>query len=283
MGRSEAIAIKGCREGLRIMVSRDAQIREILDSLHEKAREHKSFFKGTCNIIVTGRDFSQTDKLRINSIMSSILPGCPVTYEVTPVEREESVRNISQRTRELLIAKKEEDDVDEEPEEEKEKPSFGIQKTILKFIDAMTFDKDEYIDEDELDDSQNSDRVENVEDNMVELSATPCDRKMFVYNGNVKRNCRLRVPGNLIIIGNTDFNSEVVAIGNIYVFGKTRGRIWAGCNGDDKAEIISYDLAPDEMRISDVYLKLPNGITNIRRRPERAYLKNGTIYIAENF
>ena len=40
MGKSEAIAIKGCREGLRIMVSADADIREILDSLHEKAREH---------------------------------------------------------------------------------------------------------------------------------------------------------------------------------------------------------------------------------------------------
>lgn len=282
MGKSEAIAIKGCREGLRIMVSADADIREILDSLHEKAREHKSFFKGTCNVIVTGREFTQADKLRINSIMSSILPGCPVTYEVTPIEREESVRSISRRNREMMMAKyKEKEEVIKE--EQEEKPTFGIQKTILKFIDAMTFDKDDYIDEDELTQMQKSESEENQSDDMTELRPLLCEGNVFIYNGNIKRNCRLRAPGNLIIVGNMDFESEVIAVGNIYIFGKARGRIWAGCNGNGKAEIVSYDLAPDEMRIADVYLKLPNGITNVRRRPERAYLKNDTIYIAENF
>lgn len=282
MGKSEAIAIKGCREGLRIMVSRDAGIREILDSLHEKAREHKSFFKGTCNVIVTGREFSQTDKLRIDSIMSSILPGCPVSYETTPIEREESVRSISKRTREQMMAKHEEKE-EEFAEEQEEKPTFGIQKTILKFIDAMTFDKDDYIDEDEMDSNAKSGTEVLQGDDMTELRGVLCEGNVFIYNGNIKRNCRLRAPGNLIIIGNTEFDSEVIAVGNVYIFGKARGRIWAGCNGNSKTEIISYDLAPDEMRIADVYLKLPNGITNVRRRPERAYLKNGTIYIAENF
>ena len=104
---------------------------------------------------------------------------------------------------------------------------------------------------------------------------------IYIYDRNVRSNTRLRAAGNLLILGDVEQNSEVVAIGSIYVLGKVRGRIWAGCNGDREASIISYDLAPCEMRISDIYLRLPNGNPNAKRRPEKAYLSNNTIYIDE--
>lgn len=261
MERNEAIALKGCREGVKVLISRDADIRDVLDSLHEKAREYKSFFKGTCNIIITGREFSHSDKLRINSIMSTILPGCPITYEEKAEEQEE----------------KEEQEIEENiPDEdifrEEKKKGPGIQKAILKFFGAKDIEDDEEIEE-------TTEYEERVSDRMIEVRGRLCE-DIYIYKGNVKKNNRLRAAGSLLVIGDIEDRAEVVAIGNIYVFGKVRGRIWAGCNGDSNACIISYDLAPDEMRISDVYLRFPNAGTK-KRRPEKAYLSNNTIYIDE--
>ena len=117
-------------------------------------------------------------------------------------------------------------------------------------------------------------------DRMLEVRGRLMDNT-YIYKGDVRRNERLRAPGNLLILGDVDKNAEVVAIGSIYVFGKVRGRIWAGCNGDDEASIIATGLMPDEMRISDVYLRLPNVNLRVKNRPERAYLLNNTICIDE--
>lgn len=258
MGKKEAIALKGCREGVRVIISPDSDIREVLDSLHTKAREYKSFFKGTCNVIVTGREFSQSDKLRINSVMSTILPGCPVSYEAEPVLREEKVKNTGNELPDADIFK----------EETKKTP--GIQKAILKFFGALDVETEDYEEE----------TVQEVPDKMIEVRGR-LSQDVYIYDRDVRSNTRLRAAGNLLILGDTEPNSEVVAIGNIYVLGRVRGRIWAGCNGDRNATIISYDLAPDEMRISDIYLRLPNGNPNGNRRPEKAYLSNNTIYIDE--
>lgn len=256
MEKREAIALKGCREGVRVVISRDADIREVLDALHEKAREYKSFFKGTCNVIVTGREFSQADRLRINSIMSTILPGCPISYETEPLITQEKQKKIS----------------DSVPDEDifrvEKRKGPPIQKAILKFFGASDFEEEEI------------EETVSEPERMIEVRGRLCE-DIYIYDGNVKSNNRLRAAGSLLILGDTEPGAEVVAIGNIYVFGKVRGRIWAGCNGDDKAVIVSYDLAPDEMRISDIYLRLPNGHPNSKRRPEKAYLSNKTIYIDE--
>ncbi len=257
MDKKEAIALKGCREGVRIIISPDADIREILDSLHAKAREYKSFFKGTCNVIVTGREFSQSDKLRINSVMSAILPDSPVSYEAEPVITEQKAKH----------EEKEAPDTDIFTEESKK--NVGFQKAIFKFFGAKDIEEEE-----------TEEKNEEIPDRMIEVRGRLSDN-IYIYDRNVLSNTRLRASGNLLILGDTEPDSEVVAIGSIYVLGKVRGRIWAGCNGDDSASIISYDLAPDEMRISDIYLRLPNGNPNLARRPEKAYLSNKTIYIDE--
>ncbi len=255
MKKEEAIALKGCRDGVRIIVSRDVGIRDILDSLHNKSREYKSFFKGYCNIIVTGRKFSYADKLRINSVLCTILPDCPVSYE-------EQAEDIKEEIAEIRTIQ----DTDIFKEEKKDEPS--IQKTILKFFGAKDIELEEEQEE-----------IIEVPDKMVEVRGKLCDN-IYIYEGSVKENCRLRAQGDLLITGDTEPGSEVVAVGSIYVFGKVRGRIWAGCNGNDSACIISYDLEPDEMRISDNYLRFPNN-GRVNKRPEKAYLLQNTIYIDE--
>ncbi len=260
MHKKEAIALKGCREGVKVLISDDADIREILDALHEKAREYKSFFKGTCNVIIAGREFSQSDKLRINSIMSTILPGCPLSYETQSAESLE---------KEEYAVSDDAPDADIFKEEKRKGP--GIQKAILKFFGANDFeDKEEETLEDEVYEP----------DRMIEVRGRLSDN-IYIYDGDVKTNNRLRAAGSLLIVGDVEKNAEVVAIGSIYVLGKVRGRIWAGCNGDSSAVIVSYNLVPDEMRISDIYLRLPNANSRVKNRPEKAYLSNNTICIDE--
>lgn len=257
MEKSTAIALKGCRDGVRIIVSPDADIREVLDSLHEKIREYKSFFKGSCDIIITGREFSSSDKLRINSILSTILPECAIKYENVWQDEEKKHKTQEQHIPDIDIF------------EEIGEKTQGIQKAILKFFGAKDLEEEEVLEEENYQPKEK-----------IEVRGKKSDNS-YIFKGDVKSNNRLRAAGDLIIVGDIEADAEVIAIGNIYVFGRAEGKLWAGCNGDDTATIIAYELKPEEMRISDVYLRLPNRIGRGAKRPEKAHLLKNTIYIDE--
>lgn len=84
--------------------------------------------------------------------------------------------------------------------------------------------------------------------------------------------------GNIVIIGDVNSGAEVSAFGNIIVLGRARGRIHAGCNGNDKAIISAFYLQPEIMQISDVVTIAPEDESK-PSYPEVAKLKDGSIIV----
>ena len=147
--------------------------------------------------------------------------------------------------------------------------TIGFQKAILKFFGAK-----------DLEEEEPQEAVEYHTEQKIEVRGRRVDNA-YIFKGNVKSNNRLRAAGDLIVVGDIEEDAEVIAIGSIYVFGRACGKIWAGCNGDESASIIAYDLRPEEMRISEIYLRLPNRSGRGAKHPERAHLLKNTIYIDE--
>lgn len=87
---------------------------------------------------------------------------------------------------------------------------------------------------------------------------------------------RLRHPGHIVVIGDVNPGAEVVAGGDIVVWGHVRGMVHAGALGDEGAVICALDLAPTQLRIAGHIARSPE---EKRRKPvpEMASVREGQI------
>jgi septum site-determining protein MinC len=86
----------------------------------------------------------------------------------------------------------------------------------------------------------------------------------------------LRHPGHIVVIGDVNPGAEVVAGGDIVVWGRVRGMVHAGALGDEDAVICALDMAPTQLRIAGHIARSPEE----RRRkpvPEMASVHDGRI------
>ncbi|MBQ8300904.1 MAG: septum site-determining protein MinC [Clostridia bacterium] len=80
MGK-ELVKFKGTVDGIKIYLDADGDFFEIFTSLHEKLREYRKFFgDGHCNVYFVGRELTASDKMRLGSIVSAMLPESSVVY-----------------------------------------------------------------------------------------------------------------------------------------------------------------------------------------------------------
>ncbi len=88
-----------------------------------------------------------------------------------------------------------------------------------------------------------------------------------------------RHEGHVAIIGDVNAGAEVIAGGDIIVWGKVRGIIHAGAMGDDSAVVCALYLAPTQLRIGSHITRAPEGRAMRPRAPEKAYVHNGAIIV----
>jgi len=92
---------------------------------------------------------------------------------------------------------------------------------------------------------------------------------------------QLRHPGSITVIGDVNPGAEVVAGGDVVVWGKLRGTVHAGAMGNETAVVCALDLAPTQLRIAQYFARSPDS----RRRkptPEVARVRDGKI-VAESW
>jgi septum site-determining protein MinC len=98
----------------------------------------------------------------------------------------------------------------------------------------------------------------------------------------VKRTLRsghsLKHSGHVIVIGDVNPGAEIIAGGNVVIWGRLRGTVHAGARGDAKAIVCALDLSPTQLRIADQISITPP--QRKRPKPEIARLEDGKV-IAE--
>jgi septum site-determining protein MinC len=83
--------------------------------------------------------------------------------------------------------------------------------------------------------------------------------------------------GNLIVVGDVNPGAELVASGDIVVFGALRGVAHAGAQGDRGARVIALELAPTQLRIATVIAT--SGADRTKRGPEHASIVDDRIVV----
>ena len=86
----------------------------------------------------------------------------------------------------------------------------------------------------------------------------------------------LRHPGHIVVIGDVNPGAEIIAGGDIVVWGRLRGVVHAGALGNEDAVICSLDLAPTQLRIAQLIARSPEELRK-NPEPEMALVRDGQI------
>ncbi|MCB5362492.1 septum site-determining protein MinC [Pusillimonas sp. CC-YST705] len=85
---------------------------------------------------------------------------------------------------------------------------------------------------------------------------------------------------DLIVIGVVGQGAEVIADGNIHVYGPLRGKAMAGARGDTSARIFSTEFNPELVAVAGVYRVLDNQLEPaLHRKPCVVQLESETLRI----
>jgi septum site-determining protein MinC len=96
----------------------------------------------------------------------------------------------------------------------------------------------------------------------------------------VRSGVEIRHPGSIIVLGDANPGSSLVAEGDILVWGRLRGTAHAGSGGDRDRYIMALQMQPTQLRLADLVARAPEG--NLARYlPEVAYVGDNAIRIAE--
>ena len=132
----------------------------------------------------------------------------------------------------------------------------------------------------ELIDDEN-DKLSNKEASMHELSKLPT----LYLKQTLRSGQTMSYDGNVVLVGNTHPGSEIIAKGDITVWGVLGGIAHAGARGNDFASIRALKINAIQLRISGYYARRPDSmnIPYIQRTneytPEEAKVNGGEIAI----
>ncbi|MEO7066574.1 MAG: septum site-determining protein MinC [Rhodanobacter sp.] len=86
---------------------------------------------------------------------------------------------------------------------------------------------------------------------------------------------------DLIVTGHIANGAEVIADGNIHVYGGLRGRAMAGAQGDEKARIYVSDFRPELVAIAGQYRVFEQIPDNLEGQSVQCWLEDGKLLIAK--
>jgi septum site-determining protein MinC len=123
-----------------------------------------------------------------------------------------------------------------------------------------------------------SDRAEDID----EPSFAPelPSEEAILFQGTLRSGQSIHYPGHVIVLGDVNPGSEIIAGGNVIVWGRLRGTVHAGATGDEVAVVCALDLSPTQLRIGSYIAVSPE--RRKRVKPEVVRIHDGQL-VAEDW
>ncbi len=85
--------------------------------------------------------------------------------------------------------------------------------------------------------------------------------------------------GHILVVGDVNPGAEVIAGGNIVVWGKLRGLAHAGAEGDESAIVCALRLHPSQLRIGKLICEHPRPLKAVADLPHMAFIEHDAIVL----
>ena len=100
-----------------------------------------------------------------------------------------------------------------------------------------------------------------------------------IINQPIRSGQRIYARGDLIVIAQVSAGAEVIAEGNIHIYGTLRGRALAGVQGDESAQIFCSNLQAELVSVAGTYRISEDLDESNRNTPVQIYLNNQALII----
>lgn len=238
------IAIKGTRNGLLLTLEPETPFIEVLNALSERLAEAPSFFKGASLAVdTTRRSLRTNERLQLEDLLSY--------YQVSmaPLEQIQPVR---QKSAPLP------------------RPSNAVNPMgTLARVSQESFRAEH------LQGSQSGGEV--LPAIHVQREARESSDTLFLRR-TIRSGQAIHHSSNIVVMGDVNHGAEIVAGGDIMVWGVLRGMVHAGYPDNENASVSALLLAPVQLRIAHLLSRPPEGV-EVQPRPEVATIRQGQIVV----
>ncbi len=115
------------------------------------------------------------------------------------------------------------------------------------------------------------------------VAAVPVIRHATSYHDEILRTgqCLVQNQGDIIITAGINSGSEVIASGNIHIYGSVRGRVIAGAGGNHAARIFCHSLEAELVSIAGTYCVADDIPAHVAKKPVHIYLNDSQELVFE--
>ncbi|MCL2421848.1 MAG: hypothetical protein FWD03_08330 [Defluviitaleaceae bacterium] len=103
-------------------------------------------------------------------------------------------------------------------------------------------------------------------------------RTTSYHQGGLRSGQTIRYSGSVVVIGDVNPGSEIMAEGHVIVLGALKGLVHAGCNGDDSCFVSGLVFAPTQLRIANIITYIPD--EKKLKEPACAYIQDGQVFVS---
>lgn len=107
----------------------------------------------------------------------------------------------------------------------------------------------------------------------------PGEQAVLVHR-TLRSGHHVHYAGHVVVVGDVNPGAEIIAGGNVIVWGRLRGVVHAGAGGNEDAVVCALDLAPTQLRIAGQIAVSPE--RHGAALPEMAHLRDGQL-VAEKW
>jgi len=97
--------------------------------------------------------------------------------------------------------------------------------------------------------------------------------------GTLRGGQSLQQIGNIVVVGDVNPGAELIASGDILVFGRLAGVAHAGAQGDSEARVRALELVPTQLRIATAIAAESSARRGKKAEPETACVRDGKIVV----
>lgn len=99
------------------------------------------------------------------------------------------------------------------------------------------------------------------------------DETALWVNKTLRSGTRIEFAGHVVVFGDVNPGAEIIAGGSVIIWGRLRGFVHAGAQGNKDSVVCALDLSPTQLRVADEIAVAPK--RSGRPQPEVVRLKDG--------
>lgn len=103
-------------------------------------------------------------------------------------------------------------------------------------------------------------------------------RKTSYHQGGLRSGQSIHYSGSVVVIGDVNPGSEIIAEGHVIVLGALKGMVHAGCKGNEECFVSALVFKPTQLRIANIITYIPDDKS--KKEPACAYIQEGQVFIA---